>query len=147
MIPGCRSSVQNNEWKSTGITVYQLPSKDPLRKEWLKVIGKFRRKGGPDSFDPKKQKVNVCEFHFKPDELYRTLGCGRKKYTKGSVPSVFEMRPQVKKPKRKSPRKRPPPIEYSSESIIESDSTSNEDEPMIDGDNEPHETVSEIELL
>ena len=72
-IPGCRSSVQDNEWKSTGITVLQLPSEDPLCKEWLKVIGKFRRQGGFDSFHPKKQKVNVCEFHFKPNELYRTL--------------------------------------------------------------------------
>lgn len=147
-IPGCRSAAQDSNYKSTGITLFKVPVKEPDRSNWMRIISKFRRKGGSDSFDHKKQNIYVCEFHFKPEDLRKTLGCGRKKYSKGCVPSVFDNRQMVTKPKRKSPTKRPPPIEYSSESVYETDSSL--DNELLN-DYEPHfetsNTLSEVEIL
>ena len=144
-IPGCKSAVQDSNWKSTGISLFKVPSKQPDRSKWIKIIKKYRRKGGSDSFDPKQKNIYICEFHFKPDDIRVTLGCGRKKVITGRIPSVFENKTNVVKSKRKSPVKRKPVIEYSSESIIESDSSKKEAD-SVDISNEPP-NLNEIEAL
>ena len=39
----------------------------------------------------------VCKFNFNPKQIRVSLGIGRKTYLPGSVPSVFEFKPEGKK--------------------------------------------------
>ena len=80
-----------------------MPKDPALRKKWLKVIKKYRRTGGADKFS-KIKKVMVCEFDFNPKQILVSLGIGRKTYLSGSVPSVFEFKPEEKKKERKPPK-------------------------------------------
>ena len=48
----------------------------------------------------------VCEFYFNPKPIRVSLGVGRKTYLPGSVPSVFEFKPELKKKERKPPNPR-----------------------------------------
>ena len=48
----------------------------------------------------------VCEFHFNPKQILVSLGIGKKTYVSGSVPSVFEFKPEEKKKERKPPKPR-----------------------------------------
>ena len=43
------------------------------------------------------KKVMVYEFYFNPKQIRVSLGIGRKTYLPGSVPSVFEFKPEEKK--------------------------------------------------
>ena len=45
----------------------------------------------------KQKKVMVCEFHFNPKQIRVSLGISREIYLPGSVPSVFEFKPEGKK--------------------------------------------------
>ena len=125
-VPGCKSSTTTSEGSNTGILLFKIPSKDPAKTNWIKILSQVRRKGGNGSFDPRKQVYYVCEFHFKAEDIRVTSGYGRKKYRDGKVPTIFESKSKSKeseKPKRKSPNPRPSPIEESSESIYETDSS------------------------
>ena len=115
-VPGCTSAVYKTNRQKNGITLF-LPTTDAQRKQWLKVLTNFRRKGGADSLDVKKR-LYVCEFHFKTDEIRITLGIGRKKLKPGVVPSIFEFKKTLEGKKRKSPKERVLPnasVEDSSE--------------------------------
>lgn len=107
----------------------------------------YRRKSKHDLFDPDKKKTYVCEFHFKDEDIKVTHGSsGRKFIRPGNVPSVFDFKNIDNKKRRESPTKRVfPTIEYSSESIIESDSNVEQDEnnPV----DLPDEEVSKFEVL
>ena len=48
----------------------------------------------------------VCEFHFNPKQILVSLGIGKKTYVPGSVPLVFEFKPEEKKKERKPPKPR-----------------------------------------
>ena len=107
-IPNCKSAFYNSRREKTGITLFQLPSKDNERKKWIKIISNFRRSGPRDNFDSsnKNKRIFVCEFHFKPDEIRVTLGVGRKKLLPGAIPSIFDFKETRNAKKRKSPKKR-----------------------------------------
>ena len=144
-IPGCNSAWGNSERKSTGISLFQVPSKEPDRAKWINVLKKYRRKGANDSFDPQNKKTFVCEFHFKDGDIRKTFGSsGRKVVRPGCVPSVFAFKStDPKRKKRKSPTKRTSQIiESSSESIVESDS--DDEQPEINQEEPP---ISELDLL
>ena len=85
----------------TGISHFKLPKDPALCKKCLQVIERYRRAGGADKFS-KTKKFMVCEFHFKPKQIRVSLGIGRKTYLPGSVPSVFDFKPEERKKERKS---------------------------------------------
>ena len=62
-IPLCKSSTLDRDRNKSGIGLFSFPSDPTIRKQWVKVISQFRRKGGNDSFSIKKS-TKVCEFHF-----------------------------------------------------------------------------------
>ena len=41
----------NSERKPTGISLFQVPSKEPDRAIWINVLKKYRRKDANDSFE------------------------------------------------------------------------------------------------
>ncbi|XP_066936169.1 uncharacterized protein [Clytia hemisphaerica] len=114
-IPGCKSATADSKGNKTNISLFKI------RQDWVATISKFRRKGGKDNFDINHKNVRICEFHFDSQDIKVSLGIGRKTVKSGAIPTIFEHVKPKEKPKRKSPRKRPPPIDYSSESIIETD--------------------------
>lgn len=119
-IPGCKSSTKDSLRQNTGISLFQIPNKEPEKTNWIKILSNYRRKGTGDNFDPRNNTYFVCEFHFKADDIKVSHGIGRKTIRTGILPSVFREAPNT--PARKPPRKRPlPVIETSSESVIESD--------------------------
>ena len=69
------------------------------------MVERYRRTGGADKFS-KTRKVMGCQFHFNPKQIRVSLGIGRKTYLPGSVPSVFEFKPEEKKKERKPPKPR-----------------------------------------
>ena len=76
-IPCCKSAFYDSNRQKTGISLFQVPSKDPQRKQWIKIISNFRRTGGADRWNTKK-KILICEFHFRPEDIYVTRGSGKK---------------------------------------------------------------------
>ena len=148
-IPDCKSACYDSKREKTGISLFQLPSKEPERSEWLKVFKNIRRGGGSDNFNPDKQIIHVCEFHFKPEDIRVTLRVGRKKVRQGRLPSIFPfIKEKTTQQKRKSPFKRYVELETSSsESIVESDSSDN---PDITGEADfrtEDADISEIQML
>ena len=93
-----------------------------MRKKWLQVIKRHRPTGAADKFS-KTKNVMVCEFHFNPKQIRVSLGIGRKTYLPGSVPSVFEFKPEEKKKERKPPKSSNNNQEISSEFETESESS------------------------
>ena len=69
------------------------------------MVERYRRIGGADKFS-KTRKVMGCQFRFNPKQIRVSLGIGRKTYLPGSVPSVFEFKPEEKKKERKPPKPR-----------------------------------------
>ena len=151
-VPECKNS-SRKDGKQTGKSFFQIPSKEPDRTKWIKVLTKYRRKGSGDSFDPKNKKYFVCEDHFPEEDLINTFGSScRKRVRKDKVPSIFAFKQISAKRKRKSPRKRlQQTIESSSESIIESDSENefvNDNVPQLDFNDEIQEPPeTELDLL
>ena len=45
----------------------------------MQVIKRYKRTGGADKAS-KTEKVMVCEFHFNPEQIWVSLGIGRKKH-------------------------------------------------------------------
>ena len=89
-VPTCGSATYCGQNKTkTGIGFFTFPKNPELRRKWKSSIGRYRWKGGADSFQIKDTTV-VCEFHFRPEEIKVSLGIGRKTLTKDAVPSVFE---------------------------------------------------------
>ena len=108
-VPGCASAFYDNNREKTGITLFCVPKREPLRKKWLNVLKNIRRKGTSDTFDttdPNKR-IFVCEFHFKDDDLRFTWGTGKKKVKAGSIPSIFK--PQEPKKTRHTPAQKTTP--------------------------------------
>ena len=99
-IPGCKSAFYDANRVKTGIALFKLPKDRALRKKWLQVIKRYRRTGGADKFS-KTKKVMVY-----PKQIRVSLGIGRMTYLPGSVPSVFEFKPEEKKNERKPPKPR-----------------------------------------
>ena len=54
-IPLCQSSTLDRDCNKSGIGFFSFPSDPSIRKQWVKVISQFRRKGGNDSFSIKYQ--------------------------------------------------------------------------------------------
>ena len=150
-IPGCKSASQDSKRNKTNISFFKI------RQDWIATISKYRRKGGKDNFDINGKNVFICEFHFNSQDIKVSLGIGRKTVKPGAIPTIFEHVKRKEEPKRKSPRKRPPPIDYSSESIVESDDDSVEnprDLSMNWGDDlsyensiDPEPELTEVEIL
>ena len=103
-----------------------MPKDPALRKKWLQVIKRYRRTVGADKFSEIK-KVMVCEFHFNPKQVF--LGIGRKTYLPGSVPSVFEFKPEEKKKERKPPK---PRNNRETSSEFETESESSDSQCFVD---------------
>ena len=82
-----------------------MPKDPALRKKWLQVIKRYTRTGGADKFS-KKKKVMVFQLHFNSEQIQVPLGIDKKRYLPGSVPSVFEFKPEEKKKERKPPKPR-----------------------------------------
>ena len=152
-IPGCKSATKDSNMNNTGISLFQIPSTEPHRSTWIRAIQKVRRKGRNDTFDPKKKNTFVCEFHFKAEDIQVSFGMGRKKPIGKRPPSIFRLdsSESKSKPKRKSPKKRQPPvIESSSESEIISDpEQSDQNDVFMEENDRDFEIVepSELELL
>ena len=66
------------------------------------MVERYRRIGGADKFS-KTRKVMGCQFRFNPKQIRVSLGIGRKTDLPGSVPSVFEFKPEEKERERKPP--------------------------------------------
>ena len=146
-IPECKNS-SRNEGQQTGISLFQIPTKEPDRTRWIKILNRYRRKGSSDSFDPRKKIYYVCEDHFKEGDLKKTFGSsGRKRVRDNKFPTIFAFKQVLSKRKRRSPRKRQQIIESSSESIIESDSEEIIDNQPNFDDEVPPLPVSELDLL
>ena len=111
-----------------------------------------RRKGGADSFDVKKpnNRIYVCEFHFKDEDLTTTLGRGKKKVKAGKVPSIFKEQPVKQKATRPPPKNRLTSFaksETESDEILSSSSSSLEKEPSESYVEEASETERLIEEI
>lgn len=148
-IPGCKSATKDFNMDNTGISLFQIPSTEPHRTTWIKAIQTVRRKGSNDSFDPKNKKhTYVCEFHFKAEDIQVSSGIGRKKPINKRPPTLFKHDEKEPKPKRRSPKKRLPPVIESSESEILLDSEQSDicADDIVDQDFGTVE-LSELELL
>ena len=82
-----------------------MPKDPALRKKWLRVIKRYTRTGGADKFSKMKQ-VMVFKLHVNSKQNRVSLGIDKKRYLPGSVPSVFEFKPEEKKKERKPPKPR-----------------------------------------
>ena len=135
-IPLCKNTTLDRDHSKSGIGFFSFPSDQNVRKEWIKIISRYRRKGGKDSFTIKKS-TKVCEFHFPINCIKVSLGYGKKSLVKGSVPSIFKFKEQSNKKKRKSPKKRC----FEPETVTESDSFTS----MSDSEHEVSEGCNEAD--
>ena len=87
-IPTCSSRQYINNAK-TEIGLFTIPTDMKLRKSWTRFIHTYRRKSGADKFNI--DNARVCEFHFKREEIKKSLGRGIKTLTKNAIPSVFDI--------------------------------------------------------
>ena len=98
-IPLCGSAQYDNEREKTNIALFAFPNKEKkpdVYKAWCKEILKYRRKGGCAIA----RNTNICEFHFKPEEMKVSWGIGIKMFKTGhEISSVFTFNEerQVKK--------------------------------------------------
>ena len=94
-IPQCGSSQYDRNMNKTNISLFSFPNKEKkpdVYKSWCREIHKFRRKGGKDGFKITKS-TKVCELHFKPEEIKRTMGRGIKTLRTGrEVPSIYSFK-------------------------------------------------------
>ena len=104
-IPLCKNSTYDRDKIKTGIGFFSFPSDPELKKRWVQILSKYRRKGGADTFSIKKS-TKVCEFHFSISCINVSFNTGKKSLVKGSVPSIFKFKQVEIKKKRKSPTKR-----------------------------------------
>ena len=58
-IPECKSTNLDKNKIKAGIGMFSFPSDDETRKKWLSIVKQFRRKGGHDNFNIKKQQKYV----------------------------------------------------------------------------------------
>ena len=84
----------------------------------------------------------VCEFHFNPKQIRVSLGIGRKTYLPGSVPSVFEFKPEEKKKERKPPK---PRNNQETSSEFETDSVPSDSQCFGDAPNSAVDFPEDIE--
>ena len=78
-VPVCKSPFYDKNREKTNISLFTIPKSKDLRKKWLNVLKHVRRKEGADSFDVKNpnKRTNVCEFHFKDEDLLWAEGKGK----------------------------------------------------------------------
>ena len=138
--------------EKTNISLFTIPKSKDLRKKWLNVLKHVCRKGGTDSFDVKNpnKRINVCEFHFKDEDLTTTLGRGKRKVKAGRVPSIFREQPVKQKATRPPPKNRPASFVESkteSDQVLSSSSPSSEKEPSESYVEEASETERLIEEI
>ena len=131
-VPLCKSAFYNSERQPTAISLFQVPAKKTVRDQWLKILNKYRRKGGVDKFDVRK-KLYICEFHFNANEISISLGIGRKTLKKDVLPTKFDL---LKKDtsKRLAPRK--PPKERLPPFIETDEISTTEDESFSESESE-----------
>ena len=104
-IPLCKNSTLDKDKNKTEIGLFSFPSEEGLRRQWIKVISRYRRKGGDDAFTITKN-TKVYEFHFPINNLKIGYGMGKKTLVPGSLPSIFKFKESTAKRGRKSPTKR-----------------------------------------
>ena len=56
-------------------------------RQWVKIISRYRRKGGVDSFQITNN-TNLCEFHFSISCIKFGYGTGKKLFVPGSISSI-----------------------------------------------------------
>jgi len=152
-IPTCKSAFYDAKHIPTGISLFTVPSKNPARGRWLKILSIYRRKGGDDSFN-KNKRLYVCEFHFQANEITVSLGIGRKKLKPGIVPTLFDFLKNDKVPRKPPLQRFDCPTESDSSSEWEEEevvSDVNDEEEQLDNHND-HDFVlaalrSQIQLL
>ena len=144
-----KAQLKTLTWK---ILVYHCSKsqvRNHIEQHGNRAIQTVRRKGPNDTFDPKNKKhTYVCKFHFKAEDIQVSFGIGQKRPIDKRPPTLFKCVEEELKPKRRSPKKRLPPIIESSESEVLSDSESDEYADDV-VDNEDFETIemTELELL
>ena len=87
----CKSSTLDRDYNKSGIGLFSFPRDPTIRKQWVKVISQFYRKGRNDSFLIKKS-TKICEFHFPINCIRNSCGYRKKLLEKGSIPSVFKLK-------------------------------------------------------
>ena len=100
----CKSSTLDRDRNKSGIGYFPFLSDFTIKKQWVKAISKFRRKGENNSFSIKKTKV--YEFHFHINCIRISCAYGKNLLVKGSIPSVFKFKQEPPRKKRKGPKKR-----------------------------------------
>ena len=66
--------------EKTKIALFSFPNREKkldVYRAWCNKIFKYRRKGGANNFEIMKH-TKVCEFHFRPEEIKVSSGCGKK---------------------------------------------------------------------
>ena len=58
-VPQCGSASYDKLKQKSGIGFFKFPENVALFKVWKKTIGQYRRKGGADTFETRKQRVFV----------------------------------------------------------------------------------------
>ena len=74
-IPLCKSSTLDKNKNKTGIGLFSFPSDGKLKKQWIDIVSRYRRRGGNDSFTVTKN-TKICEFHFRIDCIKVGYGVG-----------------------------------------------------------------------
>ena len=121
-IPNCKSSTLDKNQEKTGIGFFTFPKDEALKRIWLQRLKTYRK----DKVVIKRN-TKVCEFHFEISCI-KFYEKGKKTLKPGSIPTLFDFRPQTVTRKRKSPTKRialtnKPSHHSSSESVLESPTT------------------------
>ena len=82
-IPCCKSTTLDRYKNKSGIGMFSFPVSDKETfKKWLSIVSTFRRKGGADHFEVKKN-TKICEFHFDISCIRSGHGTGRKNLVPG----------------------------------------------------------------
>ena len=101
----CMKWTLDEDKNKSDIGLFGFPTDPTLRKRWVNIVSKFRRRGAKDSFFIKKS-TKICKFNFPINAIKVNIGQQRKSLVEVSMPSISKFRSLIEKKKRKSPRKR-----------------------------------------